>query len=271
MPSSFSRKVRRHFLGATRISGDARWIVHGPVRGSTIRDGISKSRVRVKASEGAEKSCLPRRRKRGLRTGSRRSRVGKTRRSGNVRPPDPCEMRRRRVLRRDLRELKWASARVTFVLSKTIVPARKARPDKWRCSKQLWDRVDRLWSPLKRQVSQMSSLGPISVKSGLEFIDGQIPILVDSWNEVGFGSPYCTPREWAYSRALRRPTIEDLFPDSGPISRQEYERKRILRLNRVTRCVVPCRCRGYHRYCDDCGACIYAGSSCHRPRRSERR
>lgn len=89
MGSSIRRKLRRQYWGVTRNASTARWI---RVRGTV---GVSVDRManyppeHMEASEGAERSCLRRRRKRGLRRGRRRSRVGNTRRSAEIRPPIP--------------------------------------------------------------------------------------------------------------------------------------------------------------------------------------
>jgi hypothetical protein len=87
MPSGRSRTRYRMYTCGNRKLCTTRWI--GQL---TVRVGISRVNDRgcayVKAGEGAEKSCLAkRRRKRGLRHGKRRSRGGKPRRSAKVPAP----------------------------------------------------------------------------------------------------------------------------------------------------------------------------------------
>jgi hypothetical protein len=272
MPSSIGRGIRRHFLGATRITGDSRWIVEGPVRGSSFRTRVNwyPSVPYLKATEGAEKSCRPRRRKRGLRVGKSRSRVGKTRPILPHPTPDFDDDLRRRVLQRSVREDLWASARAKTIFVKVVSPIEVRYGKTWRRRDGVWEKIDRVWLPFKRQVVKMRGPGSVSLSIARHYVEKCNQPPVDSWDEVGFGSPQITPGDWLTMRALRRPTAMDLFPDSGPITLGEWKRRLEVRIHRRTRSVVPCRCRRSHVYCDECGACIYAGSNHHRPRDVER-
>lgn len=241
---------------------------HGSRGGSQSLRGVNHVMISCrKASEGAEKSCLSRRRKRGLRAGKGRSRAGKAPRI----PPRPTLNSdigvRRRTLQRHLREDLWASARAKMIFERVISPLEKRYGRNWRRRDGVWEKIDRVWLPFKRQVRSMHGLGDVSLKIAENYSKQQKP-LVDSWDEVGFGSPHATPGDWLRFRCLVAPTVEDLFPDDGPITLGEWQRRLEVRLHRRTRSVVPCRCRRSHVYCGECGACIYAGSLHHRPRGS---
>lgn len=108
MPASFKRRSLRLFLGA-RKSRTIRWI--GP---PTVRVGIY-TLGRVKADEGAEKSCRKRRRRRGQRKGKSRSRVGKTRRTDPVRS---MKSERTRQAHRATREQSWVERKTTFLIDR---------------------------------------------------------------------------------------------------------------------------------------------------------
>jgi len=77
------------------IGANKKIMVHSAEQGVTVgvmRIGVltvHSSHPALKASEGVEKSCRTRRRKRGLRVGKDRSRGGKPRRSPPIRPPNP--------------------------------------------------------------------------------------------------------------------------------------------------------------------------------------
>jgi hypothetical protein len=89
MPTSSRRQMKRLALGANKkikVHVAECQVTVGVMRMRNVKVPSSGT---VKAREGAEKSCLRRRRKRGQRVGKRRSRVGKTRRSVPTRPSNP--------------------------------------------------------------------------------------------------------------------------------------------------------------------------------------
>lgn len=100
MGSSFVRReLRRKCCYVTKIRSTGRWIPRSTVR--VVCKGLygaSAGEV-VKATEGAEKSCLARRRKRGLRKSKRRSRGGKPRRSVKTATPDSAPVSNRQLSR----------------------------------------------------------------------------------------------------------------------------------------------------------------------------
>lgn len=73
MVSSRRRKVRRCLLGVTLKATRIWWIGQVTVRVMAVVRSKSTRPVREKADHGAEKSCLPRRKRRGLRGGKRRA------------------------------------------------------------------------------------------------------------------------------------------------------------------------------------------------------
>jgi len=77
--SRIRRELRRQCCAVTKILSTGRWITRASVR--DVSKGLFGVRGGgcAKATEGAERSCHQRRRKRGLRKGKSRSRVGKTR------------------------------------------------------------------------------------------------------------------------------------------------------------------------------------------------
>jgi hypothetical protein len=99
MRTSVRRQCRRQQMGVNRKTSVTRWIGKNTVRVlfSVVTDrGCSYS----KASEGVEKSLRPaRRRKRGLRHGKTRSRVGKTRRTKSHAAPVDKKVSDRHVVR----------------------------------------------------------------------------------------------------------------------------------------------------------------------------
>jgi len=99
-------------LSVNRKLTVTRWIGQETVRVSSSR--VSTRGVAYeKASEGAEKSCRVRRRKRGLRKGKKRSRVGKTRSNAPLPPPDSGPSNR--MFRMTLRAFDWAEGRAKVV------------------------------------------------------------------------------------------------------------------------------------------------------------
>jgi hypothetical protein len=72
--SSTRRQCLRYLKGVSRKFSGTRWIGEEAVRASNAAILRSQRVHYLKASKGAEKSCLPRRRKRGLRRGKVRSR-----------------------------------------------------------------------------------------------------------------------------------------------------------------------------------------------------
>jgi hypothetical protein len=165
MPSSFSRRVRRYLLGATRITGDARWIVRGPVRGSTVRyNGYAISHERKKASKGAERSCHRRRNHRGLRS------CGKAR-AGKARPPNdrPKVVHHSRLEKRHQREMAWFERR-SEILVDLIERAKK------RGGLRLGSREDfslrRKIQPFRRIAIAISSIG--AARSATSILKGVI-------------------------------------------------------------------------------------------------
>lgn len=260
------RRKRRLSLNASKKINGRPVVWHGFRGGVQSCCGGIHSRVSCrKADEGAEKSCrVPRRRKRGLRRGKCRSRVGKTR------PIHPSSAHNsegevsRRKARRVLREDVWASRRAIMIYGKVIVPMKKRWGEAWVRRRECWKEVDKCWLPFKRHVGKF--LPGISLAIVSRYSQRLNSVPPPSWSECGFGDVQIRPGDWLQMRAFRSPTVEDLFPDSGPITLGDWQRKRDQRLQRVTRHVLPCRCRGAHRWCEECGACIYAGSNHHRPR-----
>lgn len=79
MGASLRRRALRYQLGASRKAIGIRWM-----NGWTVGVHLSKT----KADDGAERSCLTRRRRRGQRVGKTRSRGGKPRSNVPSRPPE---------------------------------------------------------------------------------------------------------------------------------------------------------------------------------------
>lgn len=105
--TSFVRRCRRVNLGTlNRIRGQQVDKVENPLRGLLILRHGSNQLPSTKAAEGVEKSCLRRRRLRGLRKGKSRSRGGKPRRTH---PPPALETKRRSTWRAEVSILfsKW--------------------------------------------------------------------------------------------------------------------------------------------------------------------
>lgn len=94
MPSSHRRRILRLQLSVNRKSTATRWMGMWTV-GVHAGNVWSTTCTHLKASEGAEKSCRKRRRRRGQRVGKRRSRVRHTREpSHSARPFDQPSNRR---------------------------------------------------------------------------------------------------------------------------------------------------------------------------------
>jgi hypothetical protein len=86
---SGNRRRIRLQLGVSRKLTVIRW---------TKAISVGEIVIRLKADEGAEKSCRKRRRRRGQRIGKKRSRVGKTRLSAEApRPKSPNSVSNRRI------------------------------------------------------------------------------------------------------------------------------------------------------------------------------
>lgn len=221
----------------------------------------------VKASEGAEKSCHPRRRRRGQRKAKLRSRACKAPRTADYSTLDANPMASRRKLKRIVRETLWGEKAAKVVVESYRRLEREAEVSKRGNWFIATDRSAAFRRGTRGKIDQLSRLAHrhLGVTQLISHIDRGSQIPLDSFEEVGFGWPTQSPRERILLR-LTRPTIDDLFPDSGPITLAEWKRKSELRLRRRTKSVVPCRCRGYHVWCDDCGGCIYGGSNCHKPR-----
>lgn len=102
MKTSVRRQWLRLYLGVSRKSDTIRWIGQMTVR---VRcNSVSKrATAYVKANKGVEKSCGKTRRKRGLRHGKSRSRVGKTRPDPHPKRPSGPDQVSDRSLARHLR------------------------------------------------------------------------------------------------------------------------------------------------------------------------
>jgi len=264
--ASTLRKKRRLSLNALKKINGRPVVWHG-FRGGiqSCSGGKRKAILCRKADEGAEKSCPSRRRQRGLRVGKRRSRGGKPPRTVSYPALDANPMSSRRKLRRFVRESAWAEK-----VTRAIWKLHCSLQDKFQISRKgrlFIDpaRVKAFRCECRRRLEQLSRMArrPITVSDIVKYMEKPVD-LPDGFAEIGFGWPEQSPRERLLSRCLH-PSIEDLFPDSGPISLARWYEIHRVRLDNVKKLVVPCRCRGPHRWCEDCGGCIYGGTIHHRP------
>lgn len=140
MKTSVKRQCLRLMLGANRKVTSIRWI--GSVTGwvTTSELGHSRSQTYVKANNGVEKSFLPKKRKRGLRRGKRRSRGGKPR--SNVRPAAPESKTRVRVERHRERlfTIMRKSQNVLMLRTKQFLARPGIREDleRYNALRQIW-------------------------------------------------------------------------------------------------------------------------------------
>lgn len=243
-------------MNATRISNGSRWIVSGPVRGQTVVVGFRTTARREKATEGAEKSFHPRRRKRGLRKGKRRSRAGKACRSAPARPLIPNTSGVSRKNRRYLREVSWFETRSSFIYQKVVEPLVRDYPDTFG------DRAYLFIPALRRKWDGLLSLKRKLVGNPFlrerEVITWKVVVAqarssyrsetaeFSGASECGFGDP--TSLFGSELAALvdgiddgRRRIRPPVDYDSG------------------------CVHNGSHRYCDLCGACLKRENACPGP------
>jgi hypothetical protein len=237
-------------LNATRISNGSRWIVSGPVRGQTVVVGLKLQPRREKATEGAEKSFPSRRRKRGLRKGTPRSRAGKARRSEPDRPLISKEVVESRGYKRHLREGAWALSRGDLLITKVVQPLVDKYPDSFG-----WDaptfipRYRRKWDGLISRVKKIKGLPePTGWKVLIAELRASIRLekhLSES-DEVGFGSPESF---FGSQLLLESDGIDDGRRRIAPP--QDYR--------------SGCIHNGPHHYCDLCGSCLKKVHSCPGP------
>jgi hypothetical protein len=168
---SVSRRNRRLSLSASKKINGRPVVWHGFRGGVQSGGGVTPFSVSCrKADEGAEKSCCSkRRRKRGLRKGHRRSRVGKTRRSDPDRPTIPHTDRK---ARREGREYSWSLARSEWFVNK--IQLGKSMYSEYSHYLDHWLRQS--YKGFTRVVSRVSSLGtPITFYAFFSQVDDNNP------------------------------------------------------------------------------------------------
>lgn len=263
--ASRRRREFRLSTGVNRKLCCFRWI--GPVTvGVICTHGGTLDRV--KADEGAERSCQARRKRRGQRRGKHRARVGKTR---ELQPsaPVPLIHIRRRAARRIAREDIWCSSRATLLIEKVVRPNLEAMKSRRLKGREAWFNISKCWTPFRRQTDRCSSLGTVSLSVAERFVKSSSSrSTIPSWDEIGFGSPYLTVSDHFRFRLTRlsalKPSLDDLFPDEGPISLEEWRTRVRGRITRAAGNRPSGRCthHGRHRWCDECGGCVLRDTSC---------
>lgn len=221
MVSSCRRKVRRYLLGATLKATRCWWIGQVTVRVMSVRAELSTRTVREKATHGAEKSCHTRRRKRGLRSNSHRSRSRRSGKGAASVSKDPSE----RKVNHQGRKFLWAvraANRLRAECEQYNKLSRKVREGRYLVTEErsMKQHCMAKWTRLHMQ-AEASGIPPVAAfhRSFRDFLlteTTRVPNTHPMWEDQWDG---------LLSRLPRQKEEPSVFHHSGGVSRVVTRRK----------------------------------------------